>query len=278
MKIAYLTCYNQSIFSIQTTCPNLALALHLKYGTTLTTTPMPTQHTITINKNSPAPGATLPESAPTYTIIHTSEEGTVTSTTQYPLQAIDDILYSSLSLSPDIFALHGAAIACNGHSCLFLGATTSGKTTLTSYLTSQGFGYITDDCILLNRETFTISPCTTPLHLRSGGLEVLRKYSCIPDTLEFLDEETFPRYVYTPDNCVTVPLPLGRIFFITRTEQVNRLEDMGMTERITALMKAPIVEYPVDSSYLRFLTRLAKVPCNRLLYCDMNYVKEILKK
>ena len=63
---------------------------------------------------------------------------------------LDEIIFDNTNYDRRIFALHGAAVEWKGKGYLFLAATASGKTTLASYLTSQGFGYITDDCILLD--------------------------------------------------------------------------------------------------------------------------------
>lgn len=250
--------------AIMTNCPIFIRTLCLKYGKYITKTAIniTNSHTIKVLKTDQ-----------TYEITY----DTTRITTSNALQAIEDILYSQRSFHPDIFALHGAAIAYNNQSTLFLAATTSGKTTLTSYLVNKGYGYITDDCILLNRRTFNIHPYNTPLHLRSGGLDILRKCQALPNSLEFLDDPSFTRYVYTPTDCVTTPLPLGRIFFITRTDCENRIEEMTTTERMTELLKAPITEYPMNSEHLQFIARLAKFPCHRLFYSDMNYVQEVIR-
>lgn len=198
-------------------------------------------------------------------------------TAQFPLQAIDDILFENTRFDGDIFALHGAAVEWNGTACLFLAATTGGKTTLASYLTSQGFGYITDDCILLERESFRVRPCCTPIHLREGGLEVLRRRRAVPEGLRLLDDGAVKRYVYTPRRRAGRALPLGAIYFIQRTEGENRLLPMTATERITELMKAPVTDYPVNAEYLKFLSRLAKEKCGRLLYSEMDFAAEVMQ-
>ena len=87
---------------------------------------------------------------------------------------LDEIIFDNTNYDRRIFALHGAAVEWKGKGYLFLAATASGKTTLASYLTSQGFGYITDDCILLDRVDFQVYPCHTLLHLRDGGVDVLK--------------------------------------------------------------------------------------------------------
>lgn len=197
--------------------------------------------------------------------------------TQYALRKIEDIMYENRQYDKNIFAIHGAAVEYSGGAYLFIAATTSGKTTLAAFLTSNGFGYITDDCILLDRESFEVYPFTTPVHLRGGGYDVLLREGCAPENAVLLDDISLTRYVYTPENSATEPLPLKKIFFITRTEAENRVCEMNTTERITELLKSPITEYPLDGKYLEFISKLAKIPCKRLYYSDMKYVSEVLK-
>ena len=173
--------------------------------------------------------------------------------------------------------MHGGAVEYKNGAYLIVAATTSGKTTLTSYLVSNSFGYITDDCIILYRESFKIYPFTTPLHLRKGGYNALKALGCAPENYVFLDSVSIKRYVYTPNNSVSKPLPLKKIFFITRTEDTNILEEMNTTEKITALLKSPITEYEIDGSYLSFISKLSAIPCKRLYYSNMNYVAEVIK-
>lgn len=198
-------------------------------------------------------------------------------TTDIPLRKIEDIMYEKRKYDENIFAIHGGAVEYMGGAYLIVAATTSGKTTLTSYLTSKGFGYITDDCILLNRSNFDIYPFNTPIHLRGGGYKVLERLGCLPDNLVLLDDVSIKRYVYTPENCITQPLTLKKIFFITRTEDLNLLEKMSTNEKITALLKSPIKEYKIDGKYISFISKLASMPCERIYYSDMNFVAEVIK-
>ena len=199
--------------------------------------------------------------------------------TESPLTDFDRYLFEHPTYAPSVLALHGAAVEWRGEAYLFLAATTSGKTTLTSYLTSCGFGYLTDDCILLDRSTFCVHPYTTPIQLRDGGREVLQAYRAEPDGLQLLEESGAQRrWVYTPENSIETAIPLRKIFFLERTEDENGSIGMSATERIAALMKSPITHYPVTGDYLRLLTRLAKTDCYILRYCDMRYVKELIER
>lgn len=59
------------------------------------------------------------------------------------------------------------------------GSTGAGKTTLTAYLVSRGFRYITEDCILINYADELVNPCPLPLHLRDGGAKVLSENNIV---------------------------------------------------------------------------------------------------
>lgn len=204
-------------------------------------------------------------------------EGTV-SKTSHPILCIDQFLFENPTYDAAVFAMHGAAVEWRGKCYVFLAATTSGKTTLTSYLVHSGCGYVTDDCVLLERNTHKVQPFSTPLHLRDGGLRVLARYDALPEDLYCISEDNnqICRYIYTPQNCVERALPLGEIFFIERTEHENSIREMLMQEKIVALMKSPITTYPIEPEYLRFLASLGKKYCKCLKYCDMNFVKEVL--
>ena len=205
-----------------------------------------------------------------------SENSTVISNT--PLLDIDRFMFDKTVYDSKVLALHGAAVEWNGGCHIFLAATTSGKTTLTSYLTSRGFGYLTDDCILIDREKLCVYPCSTPIQLRDGGTAVLRSYGALPDTLELLDEPpTLKRFVYTPQACADQSLPLKSIYFIKLTDGKCYVEDMSTTERMTELLRSPITPYAINAEHLRLMSRLAKIPCKRLYYNDMDFVKELIQ-
>ena len=264
MKTLFLTPPYQTTCAIDTNCVLLEKQLALKYGAYISVQSAPTNHMIRVTKTEN--GYTI--KTPTEIFVSDS-----------PLYEIDKYLFDHTEYDPRILALHGAAVEWNGKCHLFLAATTSGKTTLTSYLCHNGFCYLTDDCILLDRKKLCVHPFATPIQLRSGGAEVLKHYNALPSNLERLEEgDNLVRYVYTPNNIPSKAVPLANIFFIERTENENDLMEMSTTERITALMKSPITNYPITGDYLRFLSTLAqKIPCYRLRYRDMNYVKELIQ-
>lgn len=253
----------QSTCHIATDCPALAELLVLKHGKYLSAS-VPRQAELEIE---------VIRRADQYNLRFRGE----TRTTPDAMEEIDRILFEHTVYDPRLFALHGGGVEWNGRAYLFLAPTSTGKTTLTSYLVSQGFGYLTDDCILLDREDFRVHPYSGPIHLRPGGLEVLKKYHAAPSDLQVMGGTIPARYVYTPANTVEEAIPLGGIFFIARTDTGNQMLEMSTNERMLALLSAPITHYEMDGAYLQFLARLAKTDCRKLVYSDIQFVAEVIQ-
>ena len=198
--------------------------------------------------------------------------------TETPLLDIGRYISQKTTLKDEILALHGASLEYNGQAYIFLAPTTTGKTTLTSYLSSLGFGYITDDCVIIDRNDFKVYPYNTPIHLRDGGTEVLKKLGILPSSIKTVEEGAFSRrHVYTPLNIVSEAIPLKRIYFIERNDSENKLTSMTTTERATELMKSPITPYEITADYIKLIMRLSKIDCQRLIYKDMSFVKEMIE-
>lgn len=257
---------NQTSFSIHTNCSALLKTLRLRYGCYLQPEYLLPQYALNNVINVTKAGGD-------YRITYQGD----TFHTNYPLKAIDDIMYLNREYDRHVLALHGAAVAYHNKAYIFLAATETGKTTLTGYLTANNFAYLTDDCVLLDRDSFHIQPFHTPLQLRPGGYDILKGICSLSGSIAFWEDLSQLRYSYTPTNVAVLPLPLAHIFFLHRTDDTNLVENMCSTERMTHLMMSPIKEYPLTGEYLHFLSKLAKVPCHRLHFCDMRFVMEVIK-
>ena len=262
MKYINISAPFQTEFTIETSCAKIIDSLFLKHGKYATFSNECAKEHITIAVDGKNCKITYRNNS-----IHTRD----------PFKTIEDLMYENRKYDSSIFAIHGGAVEHNGEAYLIIAATTSGKTTLTSFLVEHGFGYITDDCILLDREHLLIYPNTTPIHLRQGGYDVLKKLDAAPNRLQTLDSPSFYRYTYTPQNYINVPLPIKRIFFINRTQNQNKIEYMTPEEKIIALLKSPITYYKISSDYLSFIAKLTSLPCEKLFYSDMNFVYEVIK-
>ncbi len=230
----WISCPFQTPFCVETEENGLIANLKLKYGPYCRTEGDP---------ECPHFSAVRPEEGG-YRITWQGEEFCYSS----PLGFFSREMGRCRRFSPRVFALHGGAVAWKGRAYVFLAATTTGKTTLTAYLTQQGLDYLTDDCVLIDRETLEVLPCITPIHLRAGGVEVLRQWGACPP-LNHLADVGFERWVFTPARCVETPLPLGKIFFLHRTEDENGVIPLNTNEIFARLLKAPLVEYHAANTH-----------------------------
>ena len=197
--------------------------------------------------------------------------------TDNPIQVIENILFEQTRLRGDIFALHAGAVSHNGKAYIFVAPTSTGITTLTAYLSLSGFDYVTDDCVLIDMNSFKVYPYHKPIHLREGGMTVLKNYGFEPDMI-YIDEKTIQRYVFTPMNLSSGELDIGGIFFIERTKDINKISVVSSIEAIQLLMKSPITPYEMTGEYLKFICSLTKRNCRRLQYGDMAFVKDYIMR
>ena len=265
MKLLSLKMPYQSEWIIETNCLDIVSKLQMKYGKYVSECKRFTPPHIKILKND----------GNDYTVTI----GDSVINTACPIFHLNRFLFDNPSYDDNILALHGAAIEWRGKCYVFLASTTTGKTTLTSYLSNCGCGYLTDDCVLLDRETLMVYPFSIPLHIREGGLNVLKRYNALPKNLSKLfEQDGIFRYVYTPQNTSKRAIPLGEIFFLERTETENAVLPMSANEKLTALLQSPITVYSITAEYLRLLSEIGKSYCKRLKYYDMNFVKEVIMR
>lgn len=189
---------------------------------------------------------------------------------------LSEYLFEHTTINKDFFAIHGAAVEYNGKAFILAAPTTGGKTTLTAYLLHHGFGYLTDDCGLVEKNTLLLHPYAKPLHLREGGMAILRQFGIDPPAIHVIRKH-IDRFVWTPENVTTRPTPLGSIFFIERGEE-NHSVILSQKQSIALLMKSPVAHLTVNAEHLSFLAKLSCVGCEKLCYSDMSYVAQRIQE
>lgn len=157
MYTLYLKLPFQTSFLITTNCRNVVQKLMIKYGGYISKIKEANINCILVS---------VIKNANHYTI-STPQSLSETST---PIDYIGQYITENTQFDEQVFALHGAAIEWKGQANLFLAPTTSGKTTLTAFMINHGCGYLTDDCVLVDRSNFNIHPHSTPIQLREGGI------------------------------------------------------------------------------------------------------------
>lgn len=192
--------------------------------------------------------------------------------TAEPMGCVHNIIYNTKKITTGIFAMHAGAVCRNRKASIFAASTTTGKTTLISYLTQSGFEYVSDDCVFIDMDDLSVYPLHNPLHLRDGGAEILRKCGKLPNDLTYADE----RYIFVPQNLSPEKTEIEKIYFINRTNNENTILPLDRKDSFKRLMFSPIVTYNITPEYMRFLNKLTPF-CHTLRYTDMGYVMDQIK-
>lgn len=196
--------------------------------------------------------------------------------TSHVLQELDRIITESTVYSEEILPLHGGAVSYDGNVSVFLGATTTGKTTLMSFLTSHQIQYMADDCVFIDRKSLCVYPNPRPIHLRKGGLDVLKALGIEPAGIRYVSDRLFCRYTYTPENIAPKEAPLQNIFFIERSSE-NSLRNLSFSDSFPLLICSPITDQKLTNDYIQLLSRITQKSCFYLKYKDMSYVEALIK-
>lgn len=203
--------------------------------------------------------------------------GTRTVHTREPLAAIENIIFRETRISPDCIGLHAAAVAYKENAYVFCAGTGTGKTTLTAYLTGKGMEYLTDDHVLVEKASLQLLPYPKPMHIREGGLRVLRGLGAAPEASPFTDAGNIQRYIYQPADPARERYPIDKILFLERTKDKNAASPIPAQEALIKLMSSFVALQQQDAAAIRSLALLTK-KCFSLKYCDMEYVRSFIEE
>jgi hypothetical protein len=204
-----------------------------------------------------------------------SFQGTEVVTTT-PIQTLQNIIYENTVFEANVMPLHAGAIEKNGAAFIFVAPTGSGKTTLVAYLSNEGYSYIDDDKTIIDMSTLRVLPNHSPIHLRTESLSILNSYGCNVKGKE-LCVEKIRRIVYTPKAIALSEVPIGGLFFITRSECTNNCESIATSEAVQMIMSS-LLQYSSNSlETLKCAIKLAK-NCKKLTFSDPRYVVKQINK
>lgn len=198
--------------------------------------------------------------------------------TVYPQNPIIDIVHRVGGTSSKYILLHGIAIANHGSAHLFLAHTNSGKSTLAAMLLYRNYQVLTDDVVVIEKQTGLLIPVITPIRLRDGGKRILLRE--IKQSISFanmtIGEEE--RFLIAPTKSVNANYPIKSIMF-SRFGTNNCCRHLeSYAEILATLMGSSMnsqVFTPEDISAFRTLT---KIDSYYIEYTNTSYVDCWLKK
>ena len=89
---------------------------------------------------------------------------------------IQQTIYHLIDKNKDGMALHAAALSKNGKGIILPGASGRGKTTLSTWLATKGYNYLTDEYVFIRENTNIIQAFSRPPNIKVKGIDALDSY------------------------------------------------------------------------------------------------------
>lgn len=176
---------------------------------------------------------------------------------------------------------HAGGLSWRGQGLVLPGAIGAGKTTLTAWLLSQGFRYLTDELVFVPQDAASFQAFTRPLNVKRGAWAALQP---------LLDEQDDPILsnlngdLVPPERLSPHP-PHGeapfRLILFPRFEQDSDLglRRLSKAEAGLALMECLVNARNLPQHGFREVARLAQaVPAYRLHYGDFAQLGDTLRE
>ena len=199
------------------------------------------------------------------------------------LNRLEDYIYEHVDVDPDFFVFHGGAVSKDDKAFLFLASTTTGKTTLMTYLWQSGYELWNDDSVGVRMTDGKMIPFQSPVHLREGGLTYLRSVlPTLPEPVEIYSAD-MPRFVLSPfteEPSHLQPAPISRVFVLNRVKEpleCASCEKLPAHEALQMLLTGALLPYAPTFTHIRFCQGLA-TRTYRLTYHDAAQVLPILEE
>ncbi|MCZ7600549.1 MAG: redoxin domain-containing protein [Gammaproteobacteria bacterium] len=88
---------------------------------------------------------------------------------------VGEIIYHLIENNSRELLIHAACLVRDDLGILLPGVSGSGKSTLCAWLISRGFGYLTDELVSIDPDTFEVDAFTRPLNIKHGGMEAVQR-------------------------------------------------------------------------------------------------------
>jgi len=186
---------------------------------------------------------------------------------------LERLLFHLADRSRDGLALHAAALSRGTGCVLFPGTTGSGKTTLSAWLATQGYTYLTDELVFVPAGSNEVVPFVRPLNVRKRAVSVLGLTDEPHHSARLLSGPDIT--LYWPDvehRVPEVPVSISRIVFpkydATATFEATRL---SKAEAGLGLMSCLINARNLEGHGFSEVARLVKTaPCFEVRYPDFS--------
>jgi len=175
--------------------------------------------------------------------------------------------------------LHAGGVSWAGRGLLIPGASGSGKSTTTSFLTDRGFEYLTDELVHVPSDSTVVEGLAVPLKIKNHGLAALTGHVSLARGTSSSLEGAYEVLV-SPDRfaCAAAAVPLSLIIFPRYTPRGRfRLELLSSSQAGLRLMAGILNGGALPDHGFREAVRLARLaPAYEMRYANLGQVAKHL--
>lgn len=193
------------------------------------------------------------------------------------------LLYQLLELYTDSISIkncsifHGSLITKSNRAFGLSAPTRTGKSTLTAYLCSHGFQFLSDDYIIVDRISKSVSSFTLPITLRSkevlpleaNGNVLFEGYNKYKGELNYL-------FMNTDSSMKLSSNKLNSMIFLCRCDE-NLVSTLSKGESYKMLILNLKYTKELELERVNMINFVNDISCYSLLYSDMSYAKNAIE-
>jgi len=177
---------------------------------------------------------------------------------------------------------HAAGLAWHGRGLLLPGRIASGKTTLSAWLATRGFDFLSDELIFVPTGSTTLHALTRPLNVKSPSRSVLRPYFDFDrqaaQLLSTPRGDLIPVELLRPQNELSAPALHTIILPHYAPAAHFKLEPLSPARAAFTLIETVVNARNLPDQGMPELARLARaVPAQQLIYSDFAQIADRLE-
>ena len=188
--------------------------------------------------------------------------------------------FTSLNMRNYIM-LHGASMSINDTVIGLIATTRTGKSTLTTYLSNNGYSYFSDDIIIVNENTYETLRFPLPISLRS--IEPLKEKMKLEISHEGYNKFR-KEYTYYIENLnkkralINEPdMRLSKIFFLNRCDKID-VEKLKISEAYIKLLHNIKYSKDFDNEISNLIRLSENIECYELFYDTLENANILIRQ
>ena len=193
-----------------------------------------------------------------------------------------EVLFHLIRENDRALAIHAGLVAKGDCTILLPGSSGSGKSSVTTWLVTQGWRYHTDELVAIDLETRAVKAFTRPLNIKTRGVPAVREIfdlDAVEDQCQVSAGVTMiPHRLINPDFSTDVPNITHVIFPKYIAESKPEMIALSGAEAGLEMMRSNVIARNLPNHGFSQVTGLVRdIPAYRLHYQHFDNLPELIQ-